>query len=93
MAERKIWAVDDYEKANHGGCCLGDTWTEDTRKNKLSVIKHTNYTNSDGSCGNTSIVRRNLEDIAGDSKVNGLKSKQSRGLIEWFCFIFHLKHK
>lgn len=63
------------EKAKHGGCCLGETGTEDTRKNESSVIKPTNYENSDGSCGNRSTVRRNLEDIAGDSKVNRLKTK------------------
>lgn len=77
--KRKIWAVYDSEKANHGRCCLGETWTEDTVENEPSVIKPTNYKNSGGSCGNTSIGRRNLEDIAGDSKVNGLKTKQSRG--------------
>lgn len=82
VAKGKIWAVYDSEKANHGGCCLGETRTEDTRKNEPSVIKPTNYKNSDGSCGNTSIVRRNLEDIAEDSKINRLKTKRSTGHTE-----------
>lgn len=54
-------------------------WAKDTTENKPSVIKPTNYKSSDGSCGNTNTVRKNMEGIVGDSKVNGLKTKRSRG--------------
>ena len=79
MAKRKGRAVHGSEKANHGVCWLCEAWTKDTRENEPSVIKPTNHKNSDGLRGNTAIVRRNLQGIAGDSKVNGLKTKRSEG--------------
>lgn len=47
-----------------------------------------NYKNSDGSRGNTNIVRRNMEGFAGNSKVNGLKMERSREHREKFCSFF-----
>lgn len=51
-------------------------YTKDSTANELGVIKPTNYKNSDGSRGNTNMVRRNLEGTAGDSKVMDGKLKE-----------------